>query len=125
MKYYFAYGSCLNGPSFAETMKEGGEEGSYMKKGIARLDNYRLAFSKYAASREGGVLDVVTSPGDFVLGVLYEIDDLAEKKLDLREGAPRFYRQQALEVMFGDFPVKCFTYEVVNKRREEVCPSGE
>lgn len=74
-KKYFAYGSCTNLQSFKETMKKAGCEEKFHICGIGILDDYRLAFTRESSTWGGGVLDIIKSPGDYVLGVVYEILD--------------------------------------------------
>ncbi|MGV8122704.1 MAG: gamma-glutamylcyclotransferase family protein [Candidatus Xenobiia bacterium LiM19] len=118
---YFAYGSCMNRKSFAETMK--GHQ--YKELGIAHLNDYRLAFTRYAISRNGGFLDVIPSPGEQVIGVLYEISDEGKSRLRCREGYPNCYSEETIEVMLDGESCPCITYMVVDKAEKEFEPSEE
>ncbi len=62
----------------------------FRELGIASLQGYRLAFTRYASSRNGGVLDMIRSPGDQVIGVLYEISEDGWDALRCREGYRAF-----------------------------------
>ena len=63
--YYFAYGSNLNLSDLAEWCAREDRELTLDETAakIAFLPDYYLAFTRYAKSREGGVLDVVKGNG--------------------------------------------------------------
>ena len=125
-KKYFAYGSCTNFESFKETMKKAGCEEKFQILGVGRLNDHRLAFTRYSSKWRGGVLDIIKSPGDYVLGVVYDIPDQAVSAIDKREGAPKFYeRIDDIEVELRHEQVKVFTYTVVEKNMNEIKPSVE
>ncbi|HHU63108.1 MAG TPA: gamma-glutamylcyclotransferase [Clostridiales bacterium] len=125
-KKYFAYGSCTNLESFKDTMREAGCEDKFRICGVDILDDYRLAFTRRSIKRKGGVLDIIESPGDYVLGVVYEIPEEAVSALDKREGAPDFYKRvENIKVELGYEQVKVFTYTVVEKDMNEIKPTPE
>lgn len=118
MPLYFAYGSCM---SFSDLEKTTSFE--YVGTGI--VFDYRLAFSVYSRTRQGGVADIVYAPGEKVEGILFEVPDF--EQLDRREGHPNFYRRREIEVW--DKQAKTMriasTYEVVHKKTVEIPPSLE
>jgi len=121
---YFAYGSCTNVESFRGTMKNANCADRFPICGVGRLDGYRLAFTRYSSNRGGGVLDIIESPGDYVLGVVYEIPEEAVTAIDAREGAPRVYRRvEGIKVRLGFEQVEVFTYVVVDKQMDEIKPA--
>lgn len=125
-KKYFAYGSCTNLESFKETMKKAGCEDKIHICGVGRLNDYRLAFTRKSIKRGGGVLDIIKSPGDYVLGVIYEIPEEAVSAIDLREGAPDCYeRIDNVKVKLGHEQLEVFTYTVVEKDLNEIKPSAD
>lgn len=72
---YFAYGSNLWPPQML------GRCPSALRIGTARLDGWRTVYDK--PSRDGSSkLNIVESPGDSVLGAVYEIDDEERSALD-------------------------------------------
>ena len=97
--HYLLYGSCMDEESFRST---GGEE-NYEVMGRAILSDYRGWPLHYGAIKwQGGVADVVPSPGDEVEGVLYKLHPSAQAPLDRREGVPLGrYRRLAVEVAWG------------------------
>lgn len=118
--HYFAYGSCMDEESFRSTV---GEE-NYEVMGRAILSDYRLAFTLWSDKWQGGVADVVPSPGDEVEGVLYKLHPSAQAPLDRREGVPLGrYRRLAVEVAWEGERVRAMTYSVVHKAFEEIAPS--
>ena len=98
-KKYFAYGSCVNVESFKGTLKSAGCEEHFHVCGVGRLNGYRLAFTRQSANWGGGVLDVVNSADDYILGVVYDIPEEAVSALDRREGAPHCYRREDLSLI--------------------------
>ena len=65
----------------------------------AKLPNHRLAFTRFAESRGGGVADIVPCEGDAVEGVIYEISDDDTARLDGYEGVAKdYYRRLQVRV---------------------------
>ena len=128
MKKYFAYGSCTNIESFEGTIYGDGIKYPYSILGVGRLSNYKLAFTRKKSSGDGA-LDIIESPSDYVLGVVYEIPKEAIYLIDKREGFcqsnPCYNRLDDFEILLGDEIVTVFTYVVADKHMEEVCPSED
>jgi len=77
---YFAYGTNVNKKFFLKKFKNA----KYIKKYC--LNNFEVVFrSKY------GVPDIQKKKGCKVNGVIYQIDNLIEKKLDTYEDYPKLY----------------------------------
>ena len=124
MRNYFAYGSCTNLESFTDTMKKAGCEDRFKVLGVGMLKDYRLAFTRYSTKWGGGVLDIIPSPGDKVLGVIYGVPEDGIASIDAREGHPSCYvRQDSVMVSLGWEEVEVFTYTVKNRKPEEVEPT--
>lgn len=113
---YFAYGSCMDETSFATTVSE------YKKIGAGLVDNCRVAFTRWSEKWQGGVADLIASPGDATHGILYLIHPDQLSSLDQRE---RPYRRKWVEVHVDGLIVKAFTYEVMQKEKMEIPPSKE
>lgn len=115
MPLYFAYGSCMNADDLARTV-----DAIFVNS--ARLENYRLAFTRYSNGRKGGVADIVPSKGDYVEGVLMLVPDF--KALDAREGHPYVYKRKRIKVLpkGHEAAVYASTYVVVEKESCEVLP---
>ncbi|QFG05325.1 gamma-glutamyl cyclotransferase [Bacillus phage 055SW001] len=114
---YFAYGSCMDIEDLRRTTPA-----EVVTRGV--LNDYRLAFTRYSRGRKGGVADIVHSVGDYVEGVVFRVQDLAA--LDAREGCPKAYRRRRACIVAGVVHpqlMNVWTYEVVNKSREEIAPS--
>lgn len=125
-KKYFAYGSCTNVESFKETMRNAGCEGKFDICGVGILNGYRLAFTRFSNKWEGGVLDIIESPEDYVLGVVYNIPEEAVSAIDAREGDPYHYRRiDDIKVELGYEQIEVFTYTVVDKQMGEIQPTVE
>ncbi len=80
MILYFAYRSNLDCAQMRERCP------SVRFRCIAKLQDYRLAFSRCSSTRGCGVADVVPEKGRVVWGVVYEIDDADVTELDHNEG---------------------------------------
>ncbi len=106
MRLYFAYGSNLN----KGQMKRRCPSSEFA--GIARLDGYKLAFTRYSTKRKGGVASIEKSEGDCVWGALYKVADEDIESLDKHEGVPYSYlRNDEIQVASPDGkPVQVFTY---------------
>ena len=81
---YFAYGSNMNLDQMARRCPDAEAVGA------VRLDGYRLAFA--------GVATILPDPGSHVDGVLWEISDADEQRLDIYEGFPRLYGKETITV---------------------------
>lgn len=121
---YFAYGSCMDPQSFSSTVTE------YKIIGPGKVKDNRLAFTRWSEKWQGGVADLIASPGEYTEGILYVIHPDELPSLDHREGASShlanpFYRRTWIDVNVDHQIVKAFTYEVVNKEKWEIPPSKE
>jgi gamma-glutamylcyclotransferase len=126
MNYYFAYGSNMS----YEQMKERCPDSKYV--GVARLNGYKLDFTKMSTIRGGGVADIVEAEDDCVYGVLYSIADEDLAKLDVKEQG---YTKQIVSCFkYDDLldynPLKgtnidALVYTVVNKSASTIPPSME
>lgn len=87
-KYYFAYGSNLH----VKQMKKRCPNSRYI--GRARLSNHRWQIN------ERGYANIVEADGHRVDGLVYEIDDKDEAKLDINEGVSKnAYQKRYLPVL--------------------------
>ncbi|MEY3811166.1 MAG: hypothetical protein RIT11_192 [Pseudomonadota bacterium] len=123
---YFAYGSNMS----YEQMKERCPGSKYL--GVARLNGYKLDFTKMSTIRGGGVADIVESVDDCVYGILYSITDSDLAVLDVKE---KGYKRQILTCFKYDdlldynplkgSDVEALVYTVVNKSADTIPPSME
>lgn len=91
---YFAYGMNLN-PYYMRGAK---------KLGAAALHDWVLKFHRFC--------DIQPSPGDVVLGGLWEIDEGMLYSLDGREGFPNLYLRFTEFVEFGNEVVPAIIYSM-------------
>lgn len=63
--------------------------------GTVRLEGYRLSF---AGGGDRGVATILPCPGSHVDGVLWEISEADEQRLDHYEGFPRLYGKEPVTV---------------------------
>jgi hypothetical protein len=113
-----------------EQMKERCPDSKYV--GVARLNGYKLDFTKMSTIRGGGVADIVEAEDDCVYGVLYSITDDDLAKLDVKEQG---YTKQIVSCFkYDDLldynPLKgtnidALVYTVVNKSATTIPPSME
>lgn len=106
---YFAYGSNMNAEQMARRCP------SARLVAPARLEGFRLAFTRYSERWGAGVADVVPDLGFEVWGLLYELgeDDLVA--LDRCEGHPTHYVRGELGVAVAGEPVQAQVYTVREK----------
>lgn len=94
--------------------------------GAARLDGYRLAFSRRSQRTATGVADVIadSAPNACVWGALYELEEPDLKRLDRKEGGKDAYTRQDVVVRTRDGRThEAVTYCVVNKEPSEIAPA--
>ena len=117
--FYFAYGSNMD----ERQMRGRCPESTLV--GIAILDGYRLGFTRYAASRNGGVADVVSEPDRSVWGLVYKVTAKDMERLDAMEGRGKAYERMTVTARFLDGrAVEAETYYVINKQ-PDIKPSEE
>lgn len=79
--YYFAYGSNM------DIQRLRGRKVKPLSCQSARIEDYKLVFNKKADAGGGeGFANIVSSPGEVVEGVLYEVEERDLDKLDICEG---------------------------------------
>jgi len=116
---YFAYGSNLDW----EKMK--GIVPSSIFYGKAKLENYRLDFTRESIKWRCGVADIVQDENKCVWGVIYKFNKKDIKKLDESEGynpnrekgKNAYNRIERMVYLEGikDQPMTVYTYEVIDK----------
>lgn len=90
---YFAYGALMEPIRLRRRCR------GAVALGKARLDGYRLAFTRYSTAEKGGVADIVPEPGATVWGVLWDADEEHLETLDQFHEAPRAYRRETVRVI--------------------------
>lgn len=108
--YYFAYGANTNKP-----------------KMISRCPNAQLvgrAWIEGYAFRWRTVADIEISADDYVLGVLWQIDDDDLASLDRYEGYPKKYFRQRVVINHGDDKHVGWAYMMTNQSTEST-PSDQ
>lgn len=117
---YFAYGSNLSADVIASL------PGFHQTIGLARLDNFRLAFTRWSPKWKAGVADIVESPGMCLWGILYNIDEDALLALDAKEGLGSAYMRIEVNVTLPDESIMpASSYTVISKSIVEITPSKE
>jgi gamma-glutamylcyclotransferase (GGCT)/AIG2-like uncharacterized protein YtfP len=111
---YFAYGSNLGASALRLRCAQA------RQVGIARIDGYRLGFTRWSDNRKSQVADLVVAPGAHVWGALYDLCDDGFEHLDRCEGVPTGYRRDAWTFVRPDaIPVAAHVYTVVSKAAEK------
>ncbi len=118
-RLYFAYGSNLG-----QSILRRDRCPHAVQVGIARIDGFRLGFTRYSKKRGGGVADIVSAPGAVVWGALFDLTCDGFDGLDEAEGVPlSSYARDLWTVTRNDgVTLSAWTYVVVNKK-PEVPPS--
>ena len=115
---YFAYGSNMAPNVMARLCPE------HRFLGIARLDDYRIAFTRRSVRTGTGVADIVAEPGSTVWGVLYEIREGDVAILDRKEGHGWAYVREPFTVRLeSGGEQQAVAYTVRNKESSPVRPS--
>lgn len=92
-KKYIAYGSNLN----VQQMKYRCPNAKVLF--VGEIKNYRLLFK---GSKSGNYLTIEPFEGRTVPVVVWEVTDECERKLDIYEGFPRFYRKETVPVVTAE-----------------------
>jgi len=88
MIYYFAYGTDMD----EERMKKCCPDS--VNKNIGFIPDHRIDFTLMSKKNEGGIIDVIESPGDVVWGVIYSVTMSDIRMLDdYHEYGERFIRK--------------------------------
>lgn len=118
---YFAYGSNMNW----ERMQERCPSARFLF--AARLDGFRLDFTRYSRNNRCGAADIIYDPPAQMWGVVFHIKDEQKPKLDAAEGVGvGAYKEFTVDVHpEGDRAqrIKALTYVVVNKEDPRPKPS--
>lgn len=98
---YFAYGSNLDLDDWRDWCARNHLPAPAVRfVANAYLPDHGLAYTRYAATRGGGVLDIAASPGAVVPGVVFAVEDPQTwATLDQKEGAPAAYRRLPLHAL--------------------------
>jgi hypothetical protein len=115
---YFAYGNNMSPEVLAHDVPDS------KLLGPARLDGYRLAFTRRSRTWSAGAADVVAADGMCAWGALYELSsDVLDSTLDKKEGADWAYRRERVRVVCGGREFDAYAYVVVEKQGAELPPS--
>ncbi|MBO3767992.1 MAG: gamma-glutamylcyclotransferase [Candidatus Brockarchaeota archaeon] len=119
---YFAYGSNMD----TERILERGVR--FSKSFHAVLEGWKLEFNKISYRNPNeGFANIVPCKGNFVEGVLYEINSSALSKLDKYEGYPEHYKRIKVQVRLDNgMQLEAVTYVANPKKiRDGLKPSRE
>jgi gamma-glutamylcyclotransferase len=107
---YFAFGSNLDRDQMRVRCP------NHEVLALAWLPDHRLAFTAFSPGWNGGVADVVQSPGDKVWGLLYRLTRSDLESLDAYEGHPQKYRRTLVKVeQQAEHMSEVWTYVVISK----------
>jgi gamma-glutamylcyclotransferase (GGCT)/AIG2-like uncharacterized protein YtfP len=116
---YFAYGSNM----FERELKGYCPGALFLSK--ARLNDYRLDFTRFSETRQCGVGDVVKAKGFVVWGVLCDAPENEMPELDEKEGASRAYERKRVQVVLPDGAIREAMTYMVREKLGTVLPSRE
>ncbi len=108
--YYLAYGSNLNERQMRYRCP------GAVKVGTLMLDDYQLEFRQF--------LTIVPHKGSQVPIGVWLVNELDEKRLDIYEGYPRFYRKEYIEIEIEDRKEQALVY-IMNDVRSVAPPSNQ
>lgn len=116
---YFAYGSNMNLSQMSIRCPKA------RIIGLVRVDDYRLAFCGNANGN--GVATILPNPGSHVDGLLWRIDETAEKSLDHYEGFPHLYGKEEITVYGQGIPAQKVMVYTMNEpyRSQLALPYGQ
>jgi len=123
-KLYFAYGSNMHEGKRKEVMERAGS-GSFDFFAVGELRGWRFAINKRAEHQPGMAwANIVKDENSVVHGVLFEIDDSIEERLDRVEGVGRnvrfaYLKEEETHVLCGDKLFKPLIYIAHSEAIEE------
>eukprot|EP00294_Goniomonas_avonlea_P014681 CAMPEP_0114556814 /NCGR_PEP_ID=MMETSP0114-20121206/9487_1 /TAXON_ID=31324 /ORGANISM="Goniomonas sp, Strain m" /LENGTH=161 /DNA_ID=CAMNT_0001742039 /DNA_START=78 /DNA_END=563 /DNA_ORIENTATION=+ len=90
----------------------------------ARLDDYKLAFTRYSSTWKGGCADLVPSPGSHAWGTVWRIGNQDAPALDKQEGVDvGAYQRFTVNVIDAEQKkYECRSYHVVTREQEHIAP---
>lgn len=107
----FAYGSNLDSGQMLERCPDA----SSVEVGF--LEGFTLSFTRHSKKWNGGVADVIESPGKRVWGLVWRLSSEDLKSLDRHEGHPKSYCRREMEILLrSEKKVSAWVYEVVEKK---------
>ena len=119
---YFAYGSNMDWTRMSSRCSSA----RFLFK--AKLDGFRLDFTRYSTTNRCGSADIIRDPAGIVWGVVFHIKDEQKPTLDKAEGvAVGAYKDFTVDVHpDGDRAqrIKAATYVVVKKEEPRPKPSA-
>jgi gamma-glutamylcyclotransferase len=132
--WYFAYGSNLNWQAVADWCRDHGHRPPAHKSGRAAvLDNYRLCFPIFSEYWGGGIADIISEPGKYVAGAVFDLSDAEMKVLDEKVGRKLdpsgkeigIYKIIPVTVapLGKGEPIKAITYTGVNVEKYHIPPT--
>lgn len=95
---YFAYGSNMDKTQMLNRYP------SFRILGKARLNGFKLDFTRRSSLWKGGVADIVKDLNNHVWGLLYELTEKDLNSLDDYEACPKYYRRKNISV---EYKKKC------------------
>lgn len=108
---YFAYGSNMS----IRRLRAGDRAPSADRVTVARLPEYRLVFHKKSADGSAKCDAYYTGRrGDFIIGVLYELNESEKRSLDIIEGLGRGYDEKEVTVITDSGPKSAVAYFATN-----------
>lgn len=103
--FYFSFGSNMSSKRLFQRINA-------IRIGVAVLSNHKLCFHKYGESDNSGKCDILLTDNkkDFVIGVVYKIDESHKKTLDKIEGLGCGYDIKIVPVVLNGTNQDVFTY---------------
>jgi len=113
---HFAYGSNMDIEDMDKWCDEHHEKRIDLSHSeINKLCDYKIDFTRWSDRREGGVADIISSPGDFCWGVVFDISKKEFEILDREEGV-----KVGAYARLDDLPEGLITYEVVKEKGKKI-----
>ena len=122
LDWVFAYGSNMHLGDLASWFERNGLGHARVHRAEpAVLSDYDLAFDYISPSRNGGAANVRPAAGREVPGLALEVNEVALRGLDRKEGHPKRYRRGPDRVVVrlaSGEPLRVWLYEVTPEYRE-------
>lgn len=109
--FYFAYGSNLDARQMQERCP------GAISIGNGCLEGFSISFTRHSKKWNGGVADIIETPGGQVWGLVWHLSEENLESLDQFEGHPTIYRRKEMIIqMRPEKNVSAWVYEVLEKK---------
>jgi len=99
--------------------KKGYKEIKIYSKLKTVLYGYELSFNYYSTTRKAGAANIMDNHNEYVIGLLYELDNEGFIKIAEKEGSPNYYSEIKVKIRFDGKELENISTFKVTKGKEK------